>query len=191
MIAVPGTPTVLRHKDVQRQMYANVHVDDILLVCKPKDVKWFQDNVGSGLSMKIDGPHLPASGIQVMYLKKRIIMRSDEILIRPNATYVPKLVSLLKVSPRRKKGLPYHATLEAYSPEFAVDADALNGEQAATFRSGLGLVLYMAMDTGHPICSENFVFIHVKADSQGFISTQASRKPLGWNSRQWSTSAIN
>ena len=71
---------------------------------------------------------------------------SDGILIQPNATYVPKLVSLLKVSSRRKKGLPYHATLEAYNPEFAVEADALHGEQAATFRSGLGLVLYMAMD---------------------------------------------
>ena len=146
LTAFPGTPTVLRHKDVQRQMYANVHVDDILLVCKPEDVKWFQDNVGSGLSMKIDGPHLPASGTQVMYLKKRIAMRSDGILIQPNATYVPKLISLLKVSSRRKKGLPYHATLEAYNPKFAVDADAVHGEQAVTFRSGLGLVLYMAMD---------------------------------------------
>ena len=67
-------------------------------------------------------------------------MRSDGILIQPNVTYVPKLVSLRKVSSRRKKELPYHATLEP-TTQFAVDADALHGEQAATFRSaGLGLV---------------------------------------------------
>ena len=43
--------------------------------------------------------------------------------------YIPKLVALMKVSGRRKKGLPYHATLEA-----------------AVFRSGLGLALYLVMD---------------------------------------------
>ena len=73
-------------------------------------------------------------------------MREDGILIQPNAIYVPKLVSLLKVSGRRRKGLPDHATLKAFSPEVAVEAELLDGEQAATFRSGLGLVLYMAMD---------------------------------------------
>ena len=93
LTSFPGTPTVLRHKDIQRQMYANVHVDDILLVCKPADVKWFQETVGAGLSMKVDGPHLLASGTQVMYLKKRITMRNDGILIQPNATHVPKLTS--------------------------------------------------------------------------------------------------
>ena len=137
---------MLRHKDIQRQLYANAHVDDILLVCRPEDVSWFRETVGAGLSMKVDGLHVPSSGTQVMYLKKRITMRSDGILIQPNATYVPKLVSMLKVSARRKKGLPYHATLEAYNPQHAVDAEALDGEAAATFRSGLGLVLYMAMD---------------------------------------------
>ena len=40
--------------------------------------------------MNVDGPHLAACGEQ--YLKKRIAMREDGILIRPNARYVPKLV---------------------------------------------------------------------------------------------------
>lgn len=73
-------------------------------------------------------------------------MKEDGILIQPNATYVPKLSSLLKVSGRRKKGLPYHATLESFSADLAVDAENLAGEQAAMFRSGLGLALYVAMD---------------------------------------------
>ena len=73
-------------------------------------------------------------------------MRDDGIPIQPHAMYVRKLVSMLKDSARRCKGLPYHLTLEAYNPEVAVDAEALHGESASTFKSGLGLALYMAMD---------------------------------------------
>eukprot|EP00435_Cladocopium_sp_Y103_P016569 s1241_g4.t1 len=144
--AFPGAPTVMRHEDLSRRIFLNVHVDDILLVCKPEDVRWFETTIGARLTMKVDGPHEQASGSQLMYLKKRITMKENGILIQPNATYAPKLVSLMKVSGRRKKGLPYHATLEAYNPEFAVEAEMLGGEQAATFRSGLGLALYMALD---------------------------------------------
>ena len=141
----PGSPTVLRHENLMRKIYVNVHVDDILLVCKPEEVQWFQDAVGSTLTMKVDGPHLQARGEQLMYLKKRITMREDGILIQPNATYVPKLVAMMKVSGRRKKGWPYHATLETFNAEFAVEFEMLDGEQAGLFRSGLGLTLYMAM----------------------------------------------
>ena len=58
-----------------------------------------------------DGPHLPASGEQLIYLKRRITLREDGILIQPNATSVLKLEVKMKMSGRRKKGLPYHATL--------------------------------------------------------------------------------
>ena len=124
----------------------NVHVDDILLVCEPEDVRWFEQAVGSTLTMKIDGPHLPASGEQLMYLKKRITMKEEGILIQPNATYVPKLVGMMKISNRRRKGLPYHATLETFNAEFMVASEQLDAESAALFRSGLGLCLYIAMD---------------------------------------------
>lgn len=73
--------------------------------------------------MKVDGPHLPASGTQVMYLKKRHAMRDDGegILMQPHATRdVPPL-------PRGR--------------HTAVEAEKLEGEQAAMFRAGLGLAL--------------------------------------------------
>ena len=50
----PGSPTVLRHENLMRKIYVNVHVDDILVVCKPEEVQWFQDAVGSTLTMKVD-----------------------------------------------------------------------------------------------------------------------------------------
>eukprot|EP00435_Cladocopium_sp_Y103_P048567 s2915_g14.t1 len=70
--AFPRTLTVMRHGDLNRKVFINVRVDDILLICKPEDVPWFQQTVGATLKMKIDGPHVLASGEQVMYLKKRI-----------------------------------------------------------------------------------------------------------------------
>ena len=54
-----------------RKIHVNFHVDDILLVCKPEEVQWFQDAVGSTLTMKVDGPHLPASGEQARTLRRR------------------------------------------------------------------------------------------------------------------------
>ena len=144
--AFPGAPTILRHRDLSRKVLVNIHVDDILLVCIPGDVEWFQSTVGATLTMKADGPHAPGSGSQLMYLKKRITMRPGGILLQPNSTYIPKLVALMKVSGRRKKGLPYHATLENFSADLVIEGEMLNDEQAAVFRSGLGLALYLAMD---------------------------------------------
>ena len=122
-----------------------IHVNDILLVCNPGDVEWFQSTVGATLAMKV-GPHEPGSGSQLLYLKKRMTMKPGGILLQPNSTYIPKLVALMRVSGRRKKGLPYHATLENFSADLVVEDELLDAEQAATFRSGLGLALYLAMD---------------------------------------------
>ena len=63
--AFPGTPTVMRHGDLDRKVFINAHVNDILLICRPEDVPWFQQTVGATLKMKVDGPHLQASGDQV------------------------------------------------------------------------------------------------------------------------------
>ena len=52
----------------------------------------------------------------------------------------------MKVSGRRKKGLPYHATLENFNADLVIESEMLEPDQAAVFRSGLGLALYLAMD---------------------------------------------
>ena len=45
-----------------------------------------------------------------------------------------------------KKGLPYHATLENFNADLVIESEMLDPDQAAVFRSGLGLALYLAMD---------------------------------------------
>ena len=49
--------------------------------------------------------------------------------------YAPQLVSMMKVSGRRK-----NATLETYNSEFVVEAETSDGEQAPLFRSGVGIL---------------------------------------------------
>ena len=147
LTSYPGSPTVLKHENIDRKIFVNVHVDDILLICKPEDVPWFTKNICSGLKLKIDGPHKLHSGSQLMYLKKNITMHPSGILLQPNRTYIPKMICLLKLSGRRKKGLPYHATLEAYAPELVTADEMLDQEQAKVFKSGLGLALYVAGDS--------------------------------------------
>ena len=62
--------------------------------------------------MKRDGPYQQGEGGSLYYLKKKkITLLSEGILIQPSSTYIPKLISLLKISGRRKRGLPYHSTL--------------------------------------------------------------------------------
>ena len=46
-------------------------MDDILLVCNPGDVEWFQTTVGETVTMKVDGPHLPGSGSQLLVSQEK------------------------------------------------------------------------------------------------------------------------
>ena len=141
-----GCPTIMKPSNQVRKVFLSVHVDDILFIGKPEDVTWFANTAGSSLTMKVDGPHEQGSGKMLHYLKKKITLFPEGVLIQPNNTYIPKLISLLKISGRRGRGLPYHSTLEAYNAELENENERLEGEQAATFRSALGLILYISQD---------------------------------------------
>ena len=141
-----GCPTIMKLSNQVRKVFLSVHVDDILFIGKPEDVTWFANTAGSSLTMKVDGPHEQGSGKMLHYLKKKITLFPEGVLIQPNNTYIPKLISLLKISGRRGRGLPYHSTLEAYNAELENENERLEGEQAATFRSALGLILYISQD---------------------------------------------
>ena len=139
--ACAGCSTIMRRIQGDKKIYLSVHVDDIILISKPEDVDWFSQTVGRTLTMKMDGPHLQGEGGSLYYLKKRITLLPEGILIQPNNTYIPKLIARLKVSGRRKRGLPYHSTLESYCAENDLEPERLTGESAVLFRSALGLIL--------------------------------------------------
>ena len=52
----PGCSTVMKMIQGDRRVYLSVHVDDIILVCKPEDVTWFSQTVGRTLTMKWISP---------------------------------------------------------------------------------------------------------------------------------------
>ena len=37
----------MRHKDLDKKVFVNIHVDDILLACLPGDVEWFKSRIGA------------------------------------------------------------------------------------------------------------------------------------------------
>ena len=127
------------------RIYLTIHVDDVLIVSSSKDFEWFRENVTKDLTIKVDGPHAQGSGEMLLYLKKRISLLPEGVLIQPNGAYIPKLVELLKLGKRRFKGLPHHPTLESYQADQQLRG-LLGEAESATFRSALGLILYMAQD---------------------------------------------
>ena len=112
MESYKGCPTIMKLVNSERRGYLSVHVDDVLLVGSEKDLEWFKKEVASGLTIKVDGPHAQGSGDTMFYLKKRITLLPEGIWLQPNGTYIPKLINMLKISGRRKKGLPHHVVLE-------------------------------------------------------------------------------
>ena len=85
-------PTTIRLIDDTRRIFLSVHVDDILLICKPGDVKWFTETAGKSVTMKVDGPRSQCEGGVLYYLKK-ISLFQEGVLIQPNGAYIPKLIS--------------------------------------------------------------------------------------------------
>ena len=145
MVAYSGSPTIFRHEDPSKHVYLTIHVDDVLLVSSAEDAEWFLRCI-SKLTVKKDGPHAQKSNAKVFYLKKQITLCDEGVLLQPSSTYIPKMVSLLGVTGRRSKGLPYHATLDNYVAEEALEKERLNPQASRTFRSALGLALYVAQD---------------------------------------------
>ena len=108
-----GCPTIMKLSNQVRKVFLSVHVDDILFIGKPEDVSWFSKTAGSSLTMKIDGPHEQGSGRMLHYLKKKITLLPEGVLIQPNNTYIPKLISLSQWKERQRSSLsPYIGSLQ-------------------------------------------------------------------------------
>ena len=132
----------------------------------------FRRLAGSSLTMKVDGPHAQGRGKMLHYLKKKITLLPEGVLIQPNNSYIPKLISLLKVSGRRGRGLPYHSALEAYNAVSGGDIERLEGEQAALFRPALVLRLYISQDRPS-VCYQDSCDLHVPTMCQSNGSSKA------------------
>ncbi len=117
-------------------------MDDIIF--KPEDVDWFSWPVRRTLTLDLTDKQkvdlFTTSRRRSHYYLKEFSFTPN------NNAYIPKLIAPLKVSGRKKRGLPYHATLESYSPENDWEAERLSGGSVSLFRSSLGLMFYISQD---------------------------------------------
>ena len=113
---------------------------------KENSYEAFLDHFSKILKLKAEGPHgVDRPGV-VYYLKRQLSFDSTGVEIAISSKYIPKLVALLGLENKRSRGVPTHATLEAYSAAEIKESDRLDGEEGSKFRSGLGICLYIAQE---------------------------------------------
>ena len=145
--AYEGMPTVMRH--ATKRIFLTIHVDDVLAVGAREDVQWFVDKFSKKFSVKSSELVSVETGGEVSYLKKRIsfIPRGSQrggVVVRPNKSYIPKLVDMFKMDTRRTKQVPHNSNMRIFDEELDKNNEKLGKE--SLFRSGLGLVLYVSQD---------------------------------------------
>ena len=145
--AYEGMPTVMRHSE--RTIYLTIHVDDVLAVGEHEDVKWFVEEFSKKFTVKSSEIVSVETGGEISYLKKRISFvpggsQRGGVVVRPNRSYIPKLVEMFKLETRRTKQVPHNSGMRIFDEELDKDKEKLGKE--SLFRGGLGLVLYVSQD---------------------------------------------
>ena len=82
----------------------------------------------------------------MFYLKRQVEIGEDGVFIAPNGKYIPKLAELLEITKRRGKTVPHHSALTVFDVEIIPMEGYLMDKDAKTFRSALGICLYIAQE---------------------------------------------
>ena len=138
MQAFKGAPAVFYEKG---QIACSSHVDDLQTLGFPERSVRFQKAMkAKGLKIKIEGP-VTMEGGECRFLKRLFVGDGTGIRVVPEQKYVEKLIDLLQLHKSASKPTPLPGNLKPP----AVNAE-LTGEDYTTYRSGLGLLLYMCSD---------------------------------------------
>ena len=70
----------------------------------------------------------------------------DGLFIAHNGKYIPKLAELLGSTNRRGKSVPHHNALGVFDAELTPMEEYLDKKESETFRSALGICLYIAQE---------------------------------------------
>lgn len=89
LIPYDAMRTVFKH--CSPRVFLTVHVDDLLVTGSEFDCKWFLDTLSKKFSLKSSGPHPVGKHAELQYLKKRIVITPDGIVIEPCKQYIPKM----------------------------------------------------------------------------------------------------
>ena len=135
--AFPAAPALFIQPKV---LGVSTHVDDLqVLGEESRAQQLFKTIENAGLKMEVEGPCTPEFGV-THYLKRRYEGTGVGIVVSHNNKHVERLVSILKL----ENATPKYSTLPASLKR--QDDEPLSAEQHATFRTCVGVLMYLGQD---------------------------------------------
>ena len=132
----PQCPALCRTSDCQAGLL--IHVDDVYGAGHRKKLQEIVSAIQS--KYKATLAWLIEPGDCISFLKRSYELLDDETMVmRPHSKHVERLVSMLHLESRRAKATPMPTTVP-------LDSTPLDEEQAGTFRSAVGVLLYLFPD---------------------------------------------
>ena len=132
----PQSPALCRTADCQAGLL--IHVDDVYGAGHRKKLQEIASVIQS--KYKATLAWLIEPGDCISFLKRSYELVDEETLVmRPHSKHAERLVSILHLESRRAKATPMPTTVP-------LDSTPLDEEQAGTFRSAVGILLYLAPD---------------------------------------------
>ena len=117
------------------------HMDDFYMTGPTKEVEAVIAKLALVMKIKVEGPFGP--GDSWSHLRRKRTWTSAGIMIMSDPRHVEKPVQLLDLGARNSKPVP--VTKENLTETTANDKE-LNAQEAGIYRSGVGIVLYIAPD---------------------------------------------
>ena len=142
--AFPAAPALFIQPKV---LGVSTHVDDLqVLGEESRAQQLFKTIENAGLKMEVEGPCTPEFGV-THYLKRRYEGTGVGIVVSHNNKHVERLVSILKL----ENATPQYSTLPASLKR--QDDEPLSAEQHATFRTCVGILMYLGQDRPESLCA--------------------------------------
>ena len=138
-------PTLFRDN---RNSILVVHVDDIQAAGKSSNLEPKLSKLRETYELKVEGPFLTEQELEIgeshqtiRFLKRKFSYHNHELRITSDPKYLAKLKEELKLTTKASKPTP--CTQESQEAD---NTHPLNQEQASTFRTCVGILLYIGQD---------------------------------------------
>ena len=149
IVECPAHPSLVKTADQSSRFAMQLHVDDMLGFAKRKFVhETFLPTLKK--KYKVTAQLIENVGDFVTFLKrKHLLMSESELLLTPSPKHFDKLFALLRLDERASpKKTPYMPQLDEID-----ESHELQSEEASIYRSGIGLLLYLAVDLPECQCA--------------------------------------
>ena len=148
------------HKDT---IIVVVHVDDLLSVGKPKHLDNFFVQLEKTLKLK--RVEFSENGKSVVFLGDYIIKFKDKITLKSKDAYVDNMLAMLGMESCKPTGTPM---VRKESPANG-DEEMLEGSEAETYRSVVGILIYFTRDNFDLQCAAKSLAMASSSPTKGHM----------------------